>query len=72
MPICSICGKYEKSNKPVSENLHMNDDEIIDKLNSIGCTSFVICSDCSKKYVKLVNEPSDCYKSNSRKLHNLL
>ena len=72
MAVCSICGKVEVLNDPVPENPSMTFEEAIDKLNSIGCTSFVICSDCAKKYVRKVSTQSDKYESNSRNLHTPL
>ena len=50
--ICSICGKVENDNHPVPDISTMTYRELIDELNSIGCQSFVLCQECSKKYGK--------------------
>ena len=56
MPVCKICGKYipEKDPKPQPKTW----DEFIEAWNSIGCTSFVYCYECIKKY-NMLKESED-------------
>lgn len=69
MAVCSICGKIEIMNDPVPENPSMTFEDAIDKLNSIGCTSFVVCSDCAEKYIHKITTPIGVYPRKSLKVN---